>query len=121
MLDALADGRAYQRAEELARHLENGLVAAARRAEVTAALVRIGSMLTLFFRDGAPRDYAQARESDTKAFAAFHRAMLDRGILLPPSQFETWFVSSAHNEAVIDDTVTAAHQALRVVASGAPS
>jgi glutamate-1-semialdehyde 2,1-aminomutase len=121
MLDALADGRAYHRAEELARHLENGLVAAARRADVTAAVVRIGSMLTLFFRNGAPRDYAQARESDTKAFATFHRAMLERGVLLPPSQFETWFVSSAHNEAVIDDTVTAAHQALRVVANGAPS
>ena len=69
-------------------------------------------MVTLFFRDGAPRDYAEARESDTAMFGRFHRAMLERGVMLPPSQFETWFVSAAHGEAEIDATVQAARDAM---------
>lgn len=112
MLDTLADGKPYRRAAELAGHLENGLRAAVRRAEVPASVVREGSMVTLFFRAEPPRNYAEARESDTEAFAAFHRGMLERGIMLPPSQFETWFVSSAHTEAEIDTTVMAAHEVL---------
>ncbi|MBI2767442.1 MAG: glutamate-1-semialdehyde 2,1-aminomutase [Chloroflexi bacterium] len=115
-LDALAGGVPYRRAEELARHFENGLLAAVKRSEGMAAVVRIGSMLTVFFRDTPPADYAQARESDTAAFAHFHRGMLERGVLLPPSQFETWFVSAAHTEADIDAAVRAAHEALRETA-----
>ncbi|MGE5595418.1 MAG: glutamate-1-semialdehyde 2,1-aminomutase [Hyphomicrobiales bacterium] len=117
MLDELADGAPYRRAEDLARHLENGLQTAAKRAEVPASVVRQGSMLTLFFRSEPPANYAQARESDSEAFARFHKGMLERGVLLPPSQFETWFVSAAHSEAEIDATVMAAHEALREVAS----
>ncbi len=113
MLDALADGRAYERAEELARHLEDGLNAAITRAEAPASVVRLGSMLTTFFRPAAPSDYAEAREADTAAFGRFHAAMLERGVMLPPSQFETWFVSAAHGEAEIDATVVAAHEAMR--------
>lgn len=116
MLDVLADGAAYRRLDELGRHLENGLGAAIRRAEVTASVVRRGSMVTLFFREGAPRDYAEARECDTAAFSRFHGAMLERGVMLPPSQFETWFISAAHTETEIDATVVAAHEALREVA-----
>lgn len=104
---------AYQRLEQVARHLENGLLTAIRRAEAPASVVRFGSMLSLFFRPAPPRDYAEAREADTTAFARFHRAMRQRGILIPPSQFETWFVSLAHNEPEIDATVRAAAEALR--------
>ena len=113
MLDALADGRVYARTEELARHLEDGLQTAITRAEAPASVVRLGSMLTTFFRSGPPTDYAQAREADTAAFGRFHAAMLERGVMLPPSQFETWFVSAAHTEAEIDATVVAAHEAMR--------
>ena len=73
-------------------------------------------MLTVFFRAASPKDYAEARESDTGMFARFHAAMLKRGVLLPPSQFETMFVSSAHTESVIDETVRAAHEAFREAA-----
>jgi len=118
MLDALADGSAYERAATLATHLENGLNAAIRRAEATASVVRRGSMVTVFFREGAPRNFAEAAESDTALFGRFHRAMVQRGILLPPSQFETWFVSAAHSEADIDETVKAAHEAIREAATG---
>ncbi len=119
MLDALTDGSAYRRAEGLARHLEDGLNAAISRAEVPASVVRVGSMLTTFFRPTAPRDYAGARESDTGMFSRFHAAMLERGILLPPSQFETWFVSAAHTEADIDETVLAAHESVRLAVESA--
>lgn len=104
---------AYQRLEQVARHLENGLLTAIRRAEAPASIARFGSMLSLFFRPTPPRDYAEARQSDTAAFARFHRAMRQRGILIPPSQYETWFVSLAHNEAEVDATVRAAAEALR--------
>ena len=116
MLRQLSGGAPYRRIEELARHLENGLNAAIRRAEAPASVVRVGSMLTTFFRPGAPTNYAEARESDTAMFGRFHRAMLERGVMLPPSQFETWFVSNAHSEADIDATVNAAHEAMRLAA-----
>ena len=116
MLSELASGKVYRRVEELARHLENGLVAAIHRAEAPASVARVGSMVTLFFRPQGPADYAQARESDTGMFSRFHGAMLERGVMLPPSQFETWFVSAAHTEADIDTTVNAAHEAMRLAA-----
>ena len=116
MLDQLADGAVYRRLEELGRHLENGLTTAIRRAELEASVVRRGSALTLFFRSEPPRDYATAREADTEVFARFHAGMLERGVMLPPSQFETWFVSAAHTEREIDATVEAAHAVLRGMA-----
>ena len=116
MLDVLAEGAAYRRAGELAAHLENGLRAALKRSGVAGSVVRIGSMMTLFFREAPPANYADARESDTVAFGNFHAGMLRRGIMLPPSQFETWFVSAAHSEAEIDATVNAAHETLHEVA-----
>ena len=112
-LDALREGEAHARLDQLARHLENGLHAAARRAGATACVARRGSMLSLFFRAEPPRDHAEARACDADAFARFHGAMLARGVMAPPSQFETWFVSTAHGEADIDLTVRAAHEAMR--------
>ncbi len=117
-LDVLRDGTAFARVDEIARHLENGLSAAVRRGEAEACVVRRGSLLSLFFRSAPPRDYAAASACDTAAFARFHRAMLTRGIMLPPSQFEAWFVSAAHTEADIDRTVGAARQALREASQG---
>ena len=116
MLEALSDGRVHRRIDELARHLENGLRAAIRRSEAPASITRVGSMLTLFFRPERPQDYSDARESDSAMFGRFHAAMIERGIMLPPSQFETFFVSAAHGEAEIDRTVVAAHEALRIAA-----
>ena len=112
MLDVLADGAAYKRTAQLAGHLENALSAAIRRAQVPASVTRMGSMVTLFFRPKPPTNYAEVRESDTAAFGRFHRGMLMRGVMLPPSQFETWFVSVAHSETEIDATAAAAHEAL---------
>jgi glutamate-1-semialdehyde 2,1-aminomutase len=70
-------------------------------------VARVGSLLTLFFRDGQPRSFREAKGSDAGAFARFFHSMLDAGVLLPPSQFEAWFVSAAHNASVIDATLEA--------------
>ncbi|MFN0094029.1 MAG: glutamate-1-semialdehyde 2,1-aminomutase [Dehalococcoidia bacterium] len=117
-LAALEDGRVYQRVEALAAHLENATNAAIRRANAPACIVRRGSMLTLFFRPEPPSDFAEARESNTKAFGAFHAAMLRRGVMLPPSQYEVWFVSAAHSEDQVDATARALHESLREVVDG---
>ncbi len=116
-LDALrATEGAYERLDELGARLAAGLESAAAAAGVTLTVSRIGSALTPFFREGLPHDYAGARECDLDAFGRFHRAMLERGVLAPPSQFETWFVSLAHDEALIDRTIEVAHEALAEVA-----
>ncbi|MQA00414.1 MAG: glutamate-1-semialdehyde 2,1-aminomutase [Dehalococcoidia bacterium] len=116
-LDAIRDHEgAYGRLEELGSRLERGLVEAAREAGVPLAVSRVGSTVTPFFLDTAPTDYAQAKRADTSRFARFHAAMLDGGVHLPPSQFEAWFVSLAHDEAHVDRTVEVAARALRASA-----
>jgi glutamate-1-semialdehyde 2,1-aminomutase len=75
---------------------------------------RIGSMMTWFFTAADVTDYASAKRSDTIRFGKFFHAMLDRGIYLPPSQFEAFFVSTAHTEADIERTVDAARQSFEI-------
>ena len=108
---------AFERLEELGARLDAGLEAAGRAAGVQLAVGRVGSALTPFLRSAAPTNYDEARESDTETFARFHRALLDRGVMAPPSQFEAWFISLAHDEALIDQTVDAAAAALTAIRS----
>jgi glutamate-1-semialdehyde 2,1-aminomutase len=75
---------------------------------------RIGSMMTWFFTDADVTDYDSAKRSDTTRFGKFFHAMLERGIYLPPSQFEALFVSTAHTEADIERTVDAARQSFEI-------
>jgi glutamate-1-semialdehyde 2,1-aminomutase len=72
-------------------------------------------MLTPFFTDQPVKDYQSALSSDTQAYGVFFREMLARGVYLPPSQFEAWFLSAAHTERDIDRTVRAAREAFRSV------
>jgi glutamate-1-semialdehyde 2,1-aminomutase len=106
----LLNGDAYARLERAGEALETRLRSAA--AGHRLAVSRAGSLLTLFFRDQAPRDGAEAMRSDRDAFAAFFGRMLDAGILLPPSQFEAWFLSLAHGEPELDAITAAAGAAL---------
>ena len=73
-----------------------------------ACVARIGSLLTLFFREAPPSNFSEAKASDTRAFASFFHGMLEAGVLLPPSQFEAWFMSTEHDDGVIDATLEAA-------------
>jgi glutamate-1-semialdehyde 2,1-aminomutase len=72
-----------------------------------ASVTRVGSLLTLFFRDRAPTNFSEARACDTGAFARFFNSMRDAGVMLPPSQFEAWFLSASHDDAVIEATLEA--------------
>jgi len=109
-LDALTPER-YLRLEAAGARLETGLAAAAERTGRQVAIARVGSLLTVFFRPSTPVDAAEALSSDRDAFGAFFRSMLEEGILLPPSPFEAWFLSLAHDDATIDETIAAAEQA----------
>jgi glutamate-1-semialdehyde 2,1-aminomutase len=104
----LLDERAYARLDELSQMLADGLSAAASEAGVEASTAAQPGLLTLFFAPEPPRDYEEARACDTDAYAAFCRGMLDRGVYLPPSQFEAWFPSLAHTDAHVDQTLAAA-------------
>jgi glutamate-1-semialdehyde 2,1-aminomutase len=109
------DESAYRQLEERGAQLEEGLRAALDETGVRAQLHRAGSMWTLFFSENPVVDYASAKGSNTKAFATFFHAMLERGIYLPPSQFEAAFISLAHTTDDIRNTVEAAREALRCV------
>ncbi len=104
----------YERLEALARRLADGLTRAAKDAGVPLTVTRSASVVTPFFLDHAPTNYDEAKHADTKAFARFHAAMLDRGIHLAPSQYEGWFLSTAHDEALVDRTVEAAAESFRL-------
>jgi glutamate-1-semialdehyde 2,1-aminomutase len=75
-------------------------------------LARLGSLLTLFFAPGPMKDFAAVKRSDTKRYAVFFHAMRERGIFLPPAQFEAWFVSTAHSDAEIRKTARSAGESL---------
>jgi len=108
----LLDRAAYERLERLSRTLADGLEAAARAAEVPAQVVWVAGLVTLFFNEHPVRSYADAAGCDLAAHAAFCRGMLDRGVYLPPSQFEAWFPSLAHSDAHVEQTVAAAREVL---------
>jgi glutamate-1-semialdehyde 2,1-aminomutase len=113
LLDLLARPGTYETLEARSARLEEGLRQAARDASATVTINRVGSMITVFFCAGPVVDYATAKASDTKRFGRFFHAMLERGVYLPPAQFEAAFVSLAHGEAEIDLTVAAAGEAFR--------
>jgi glutamate-1-semialdehyde 2,1-aminomutase len=92
-----------------------GIAAAARDAGIVMETNRAGSMLTWFLTTGQVTDFASAAKCDTEAFGRFHRAMLDQGVWLPPSQFEAAFLSTAHTAEDIDFTVDAARRAFASV------
>jgi glutamate-1-semialdehyde 2,1-aminomutase len=111
-LKALSKPGFYEALEEKAVVLEAEIKAAAARSEVGVRVNRVASMLTAFFTDAPVSDYSTARASDTKRYARFFHALLDSGVYFPPSQFEAAFVSAAHSDADIDDTLHAVEEAL---------
>jgi len=112
---ALLDPAAYERLDEVARTVADGLREAAREAGVPAHVTYTTGLLTLFFHDGPVNDYDDAKACDTAAHGAFCRAMLERGVFLPPSQFEAWFPSLAHTDIQVERTLEAARESLAEV------
>ncbi len=111
-LDLLAAPGFYEALDARAKRLGDGIAAALAATAAPATATRVGSLLTLFFTREPVRDYTGAKKSDTRRFAEFFHAMLDRGIFLAPAQFEALFVSSAHSDADIARTIAACRESV---------
>jgi glutamate-1-semialdehyde 2,1-aminomutase len=110
-LEALHDADVYEQLDAQSQKLSEGLAAAAAKAGVAVARNRVGSMMTLFFQTGPVVNWATASQSLTDRYAKYFQAMLGRGVYLPPSQYEAFFVSLAHTDEQIDATIEAAGEA----------
>jgi glutamate-1-semialdehyde 2,1-aminomutase len=115
-LKLLADPLVYHRLETASARLAQGLERSARDAGVPHQVVRVGSMMTLFFNAEKVVDWHSASRSDTARYARYFWSLIDRGIYMPCSQYEALFVSAAHTDADIDATVVAARDALAKIA-----
>ncbi len=102
----------YPQLEKTSAAVADGVATIARDAGVAVTTNRVGSMFTWFFSDEAVTDYESAARSNTDQFAAFHRAMIEAGVWLPPSQFEAAFLGIAHGEEEIRATLVVAKEAM---------
>jgi glutamate-1-semialdehyde 2,1-aminomutase len=118
---SLLDDGAYRHLDGVAVALCDGLADAFRAAGLPATVQRAGNLFSVFMTDRPVADYQAAKGQDVVAYARFFHAMLDRGVYLPPSAFEAWFVSLVHGEAEVDRVLVAAREAARVAAAQAAS
>jgi glutamate-1-semialdehyde 2,1-aminomutase len=102
----------YQQLEQRSATLVDGVLNVAKKKAIPLTANRVGSMFTWFFQQGQVHDWDTAAKSDTQTFGKFHRAMLEQGIYLPPSQYEAMFTSAAHSGSDIEQTIAAAANAL---------
>jgi glutamate-1-semialdehyde 2,1-aminomutase len=118
-LKLLATPGFYQALDRKGGRLAGGVRQALKDSGVSGQVQSVGSLATLFFADQPVRDYAGAKRSDTRRFAAFFREMLGRGVLLAPSQFEALFVSAEHTDEDIERTVEFCRESLEAVRASA--
>lgn len=107
----LRDAGLYQRLQGLTEQLATGLRHAARDEGVSVVVNSVTGMITVFFTEGSVTTLSEAERSDTAQYARFFQAMLQRGVYLPPSQFEAWMLSTAHTEDIVRDTILLAREA----------
>jgi glutamate-1-semialdehyde 2,1-aminomutase len=105
----------YRQLERRSATLVDGVLTAAKKKGVALTANRVGSMFTWFFQAGEVHDWDTAAKSDTVAFGKFHGAMLERGFYLPPSQYEAMFMSAAHTDHDIEQTIAAAAESLLAI------
>ncbi|HEX9431902.1 MAG TPA: glutamate-1-semialdehyde 2,1-aminomutase [Burkholderiales bacterium] len=110
-LQLVVQPRLLERIEATTKSLAEGLAGEARKAGVTFSSQSIGSMFGIYFRDAAPKSFAEVMQCDRERFNRFFHAMLDQGVYLAPSAYEAGFVSAAHGSAEIDATLAAARAA----------
>lgn len=106
----------YADLDARAKKLKEGLAAAADAHGVRVTINQVGSLLTVFFTNRPVHTYADAQTSSVDQYRIFFQALLAEGIHLPPSQFECWFISTAHTDADIEKTIQAAEKAFAAVA-----
>ncbi|HEV2390205.1 MAG TPA: glutamate-1-semialdehyde 2,1-aminomutase [Nitrososphaerales archaeon] len=120
-ISLMEEGGSYSRLDSKSARLERGLREEAGRAGVQMTTNRVGSMLGVFFSGQRVTNFEGAKRTDRGLYARFHRAMLDEGVYLPPSAFETLFVSTAHTGADVDATVEASRTAFAKCTTGPSS
>jgi glutamate-1-semialdehyde 2,1-aminomutase len=106
----------YPHLEALSAAVADGVSNEAKKAGIAVTTNRVGAMFTWFFTDKPVTDFESAATSDTTLFGKFHRAMLDAGVWLPPSQFEAAFLGNAHTQTDIAETIRAAGEAFSAIA-----
>lgn len=106
-LKILKEHEQYQNLEYRSQYLVDELKKKSEKHNIPITINRVGSMFTIFFQSGPVEDYTDAKKSDTKRFAKYFHGMLENGIFIPPSQYECWFVSTAHGEEDLHHTIHA--------------
>jgi glutamate-1-semialdehyde 2,1-aminomutase len=114
-LNILKRGSIYEELEKKSARLAAGLTRAAHEAGIEIYQTRVGSMMGLFFQQGPVFDYEMAKKSDVRRFASFFHGMLKEGVYLAPSQFEALFMSAAHTDEDIDETIEAAKKVMKAL------
>jgi len=117
----MEEAGSYRRLDSISAQLEAGLLEEAERAEVAVTTNRAGSMLSVFFSKERVTNFEEAKGTDRGLYAKFHGSMLDEGVYLPPSAFETLFVSTAHTDADVEATLKASRKAFANCAGGLSS
>ena len=107
-MDLAAKEQPYGALTQLSSTLADGLTERFRAARIAVTVNRAASMFSVFFTDGPVRNFTDARAADHDRYGRFFHHMLDRGIYLPPSGFELWSVSTAHDTATTERTLEAA-------------
>ena len=111
-LEVLDEPGLYDELERQAAELERGIIQVARQVGVPACVQRVGSMMCLYFCEGPVTCLDDVTASDRERWSEFFMGMLERGVILPPSPYEAWFLSSAHDSGTISQIVEAAQGAL---------
>jgi glutamate-1-semialdehyde 2,1-aminomutase len=113
----LATDEVYDHLDRTAHVLKAAVSDALSVAGVAHVVQAAGTMFSVFFTDGWVRDFDDAQRTDSAAYAAFFHAMLDRGVHLPPSAYEAWFVSAAHDDRAVQTVLDALPEAARAAAA----
>ncbi len=112
-LKELRDKEPYEELEKKTEKLAEGIEEILNEKGVPHRINRIASMMTLFFTDKEVKDFESAKSSDTDMFARFFRALLKEGVLIPPSQFEAWFLTTAHDDKDIEEALERIERAIK--------
>lgn len=112
----LLDDEVYEDLEKTSGMLEKGLKEQADQVGIQVTVQRVGSMITVFFTDKPVRNLDDASAADHDRFAEFFTHMLHKGVHLPPSGYEAWFISTAHDQSVIEKTIDIAGSAFKAQA-----
>jgi glutamate-1-semialdehyde 2,1-aminomutase len=113
----LATQEVYDHITSAGETIKDAVATALSGAGVPHVVQASGTMFSVFFADGSVRDFDDASRTDSRAYAAFFHAMLDRGVYLPPSAYEAWFLSSAHDDRAVSTVLDALPDAARAAAA----